>query len=208
MEDCSICKEVPSTPVKLEHSEKSQVKLEERTRRREGKLEDTKTQPKALSRISFTGIGRSFLPSSSPKAISGMMDSQGGKYFTNLLHEDSNFDDLIFMDSQDQMGQNLKQNTQVPAETTQFSPQMGSTTKRSRGGDFTIDEDNLIVSAWLNTSLDTVYGNEQKHKTYWSRVYEYFHKHKTSNHERDVNSLMHRWSTIQLGTNKFCGCFA
>ncbi|KAL7235980.1 hypothetical protein ACSBR1_019289 [Camellia fascicularis] len=85
---------------------------------------------------------------------------------------------------------------------------MESTTKRSRGGNFTIDEVNLILSTWFNTSLDAVYRNEQKHKTYWSRVYEYFHKHKTSNHERNVNSLMHRWSTIQLGTNKFCGCFA
>ncbi|KAL7206008.1 hypothetical protein ACSBR2_018841 [Camellia fascicularis] len=85
---------------------------------------------------------------------------------------------------------------------------MESTTKRSRGGNFTIDEVNLILSTWFNTSLDAVYRNEQKHKTYWSRVYEYFHKHKTSNHERNVNSLMHCWSTIQLGTNKFCGCFA
>ncbi|XP_028085546.1 uncharacterized protein LOC114286563 [Camellia sinensis] len=136
------------------------------------------------------------------------MDSQGGKYFTNLLYEDSNFHDLIFMDSQDQMGQNLKQNTQVPDETTQFSPQMESTAKRSHGGNFTIDEVNLILSTWFNTSLDAMYRNEQKHKTYWSRVYEYFHKHKTFNHECNVNSLMHRWSTIQLGTNKFCGCFA
>ena len=60
------------------------------------------------------------------------MDSQGGKYFTNLLH------DVIFMDSQDQMGLNLKQSTQVFAETTQFSPQMGSTTKRSCSGNFSL----------------------------------------------------------------------
>ncbi|KAL7221746.1 hypothetical protein ACSBR1_023651 [Camellia fascicularis] len=73
---------------------------------------------------------------------------------------------------------------------------------------FTIEEDNLNVLAWRNTSLDVVHGSAQKHKIYWSRVYEYSHKNKIFNSKRNVNSLMHRWSTIQLGTNKFCGCFS
>ncbi|CAL5362865.1 unnamed protein product [Camellia sinensis] len=69
-------------------------------------------------------------------------------------------------------------------------------------------EDNMVVSAWLNTSLDAVYRNEQKSKTFWRRVGEYFHEHKTFISERNNNSLMNRWSIIQLGTNKFCGYFA
>ena len=83
-----------------------------------------------------------------------------------------------------------------------------SNSKRARGGNFTIEEDLLIVSAWLNISLDAIQGNEQKHKAYWTRLWEYFHKYKNFASERSQVSLMNRWSTIQLVTNKFCGCYA
>ena len=63
------------------------------------------------------------------------------------------------------------------------------------------------MSAWLNTSLDAVQGNEQKHKTYWNRVWEYFSK-KTFTSTRNADSQMNRWSTIQLQTNKFFGILA
>ncbi|XP_057497426.1 uridine 5'-monophosphate synthase-like [Actinidia eriantha] len=53
-----------------------------------------------------------------------------------------------------------------------------------------------------------VQGNEQKHKTYWLRVWEYFHERKKVVSDRTQTSLMHRWSTIQIATNKFCGCYA
>ena len=50
---------------------------------------------------------------------------------------------------------------------TQQSPpevQMESITKKTQwGGNFIVEEDCLIVSAWLNISLDAVQGNEQKH---------------------------------------------
>ena len=63
---------------------------------------------------------------------------------------------------------------------TQQSPhevQMESITKKTQwGGNFGLEEDCLIVSAWLNTSLDAVQGIEEKHKTYWNRVWNYFHK--------------------------------
>ena len=29
-----------------------------------------------------------------------------------------------------------------------------------RGGNFSIEEDNLVVSSWLNTSLDAIIGSE------------------------------------------------
>ncbi|KAJ0041018.1 hypothetical protein Pint_28053 [Pistacia integerrima] len=76
--------------------------------------------------------------------------------------------------------------------------QLNLTLKDSRGGNFTVEEDLLIVSAWLNTSLDVVQGNEHKLKTYWARLWEYFHKYKNFESERTQVSLMNRWSTIQL----------
>ncbi|XP_031259110.1 glutathione S-transferase T2-like [Pistacia vera] len=93
-------------------------------------------------------------------------------------------------------------------EESHLSTPVESNSKRSRGGNFTAEENLLIVSAWLNTSLDVVQGNEQKHKTYWARLWEYFHKYKNFESERTQVSLMNRWSTIQLATNKFCGCYA
>ncbi|KAG5528353.1 hypothetical protein RHGRI_029129 [Rhododendron griersonianum] len=86
--------------------------------------------------------------------------------------------------------------------------QKGSTPKRAQcGGKFTIEEDKLLVSAYLNVSLDVVQGNDQKLKTYWRRVWDYFHEHMPLA-QRNENSLMNRWSIIQLSVNKFYGCFA
>ncbi|XP_028119805.1 uncharacterized protein LOC114317298 [Camellia sinensis] len=139
------------------------------------------------------------------------MDSQTptDAYFTNLLQWGSNLLGEFMIKSPNQMGQCSSQHGEVAGQESPLSPQIESTTKKSqRGGNFSIEEDNLLVSAWLNTSLDAIHENEQKHKTYWNRVWEYFHKYKTFTSERNQNSLMNRWSTIQLGTNKFCGFFA
>ena len=67
----------------------------------------------------------------------------------------------------------------------------------------------MIISAWLNISLDVVQGNEQKSKTHWQRVFKFFPEYKPKSCPiRSQNSLMNRWLAIQLATNKFCGCFA
>ncbi|XP_030949957.1 glutathione S-transferase T3-like [Quercus lobata] len=82
-----------------------------------------------------------------------------------------------------------------------------STTKRGqRGINFTIDEDIKLVSAWLNVSLDAVTSTDQKHTTFWERIWSTFHNDKKFNRTKD--SLNSRWSTIQRETNKFCGCLA
>ncbi|KAG6624740.1 hypothetical protein CIPAW_16G048900 [Carya illinoinensis] len=52
------------------------------------------------------------------------------------------------------------------------------TKKSQRGVSFTTEEDNLLVSAWLNISLDTIRGTDQKSTQMWERIYEYYHEHK------------------------------
>ena len=85
--------------------------------------------------------------------------------------------------------------------------QKKSTTKRGqRGINFTIDEDIKLVSAWLNVSLDVVTSTDQKHTTFWDRIWSTFHNDKKFNRTKD--SLNSQWSTIQRETNKFCGCLA
>ena len=56
--------------------------------------------------------------------------------------------------------------------------------------------------------MDPIVGNQQKRNTYWNNIYEYFEKESTSCISCSANSLMHRWSAIQVKTNKFCGCLA
>ena len=72
-----------------------------------------------------------------------------GAYFTNLMHD------------------GIHLNDEVIDQSSPISPQVDSTTKKQRGGNFTSEEDIMIISAWFDISLDAVQGNEQKYKTYW-----------------------------------------
>jgi hypothetical protein len=96
--------------------------------------------------------------------------------------------------------------TQPPHE--QPSPDDGPTTtkdkKRSRN--FSVDEDKLLVLAWLNVSQDPIKGVDQAHNTYWSRIHHCFHANKNFDSNRSQGSLMNRWSGIRHVVNVFCGC--
>lgn len=83
------------------------------------------------------------------------MDSQRDSYFTNLLHEGTNIDEQYMTKFPNQVGQNLNQPTHVSA-----------TKKTQREDNFIVEEDLLIVSAFLNISMNAVQENEQKYKAY------------------------------------------
>ncbi|XP_050236331.1 glutathione S-transferase T3-like [Mercurialis annua] len=110
--------------------------------------------------------------------------------------QQSNSDDISIFTNNSDFG------FSIPPETN------STNSKRQRSCNFTVEEDLHIVSSWLNISIDAIQGNEQKHRTYWTRLWEYFHKYRRFESERTHISLMNRWSTIQLATNKFCGCYA
>jgi hypothetical protein len=82
-----------------------------------------------------------------------------------------------------------------------------TTKKAQRSVNYSVEEDLVLVSAWLNVGLDPVKGNEQKSTEYWNRIWEYFHSNKTSDINRSPTSLNHRWTTIQAAVNKFCGYY-
>jgi hypothetical protein len=125
-------------------------------------------------------------------------------FFTNLLEESNMSIDFVMESGQLESPQGEVCTEQSPSEN-----QLGSITRKpTRGVKFTVEENLLLVSAWLNISMDLIVGNQQKRNTYWDNIYEYFEKEKTSCINRTANSLMHRWSTIQIKTNKFCGCLA
>ncbi|XP_008231294.1 PREDICTED: glutathione S-transferase T3-like [Prunus mume] len=91
----------------------------------------------------------------------------------------------------------------------QVTVPIGSTTKKQqRAKNFVVEDDMLLVSLWLNVNLNPVHGNEQMSSTYWNRIWEYLMAKKKFTFERTSNSLLHRWSRIQLPVNKFCGYMA
>uniref|UniRef100_A0A2N9EEQ3 No apical meristem-associated C-terminal domain-containing protein n=1 Tax=Fagus sylvatica TaxID=28930 RepID=A0A2N9EEQ3_FAGSY len=139
------------------------------------------------------------------------MDSQRQEdpFFIDLLQEGEQGFENGFMMATPHMNVDAHQSP-PPVENQPSSPvEIRSTTKKSqRGNNFTIEEDNMLVSAWLNNSLDAVLSNDQKYKQYWRRIWLYFHNNKQFESDRSETSLSSRWSMIQLCTNKFCGVLA
>ncbi|XP_056860223.1 glutathione S-transferase T2-like [Raphanus sativus] len=72
-------------------------------------------------------------------------------------------------------------------------------------------DDEVLISAWLNTSKDAIVGNDQKSGTFWNRVQEYY---ASSPHviagglKTKHNHCKQRWHKLNDWTNKFCGVFA
>ena len=84
----------------------------------------------------------------------------------------------------------------------------GSSIKGKRGSNFIVEEDKLLVAAWLNTSVDAINSNKQTQNTFRQKVWEYFMQYNTFGTTRTVISLLSRWGTISEKTNKFAGCMA
>ncbi|TVU45988.1 hypothetical protein EJB05_05498 [Eragrostis curvula] len=112
-------------------------------------------------------------------------------YFTSLLVND-------FEESHDDQS--------PPSDPTIHHVPVPAKSSQGRGHNFTEKEDILLVSAWLNVSMDAIHGVEQPQGKYWARIHEYFHQHKTFESNRTESSLMNRWSGLQHDVNVFCGC--
>ena len=76
--------------------------------------------------------------------------------------------------------------------------------KTPRGINFSLEKDKLLVAAWLNTSVDPVYGNEQHKTTFYGKVAKYFKDHKIDS-TRSISPLTSRWGVINREIVKFCG---
>ncbi|XP_034580952.2 uncharacterized protein [Setaria viridis] len=134
------------------------------------------------------------------QAANGNPFVNGNGYFSNMMMDETNLGDSHYYSNTcgDQQSQAIEVGPAAPSARPNH--------KRSKN--FSDHEDEVLVSAWLNVSLDPVVGKDQKGAKYWSRICDYFHEHKTCTSKRTINSLMHRWETIQKCVNKFCGCLA
>ncbi|OQU81152.1 hypothetical protein SORBI_3006G018701 [Sorghum bicolor] len=126
--------------------------------------------------------------------LSGTMDS--GAYFADLITKGHGL-----------AGQS--ENPPPPQEVVaQDEVQTIGKRNQRRTKNFTVEEDEQLVKAWLNVSLDRVKGVDQPHTTYWERIHAYFHVHKDFSSDRTQGSLMNRWSGIQHDVNLFAGCLS
>jgi hypothetical protein len=108
------------------------------------------------------------------------------------------------MDSQDenQSFTTLLQSGLQNYQKTPSQPKMKSTKKLN----FSIEEDILLVNAWIITSTDPIQGTDKKGSKFWDRICMNSHENKKGNTvERTVHSLSNRWSSIQKFTTNSVG---
>ncbi|WZZ83525.1 hypothetical protein YC2023_104097 [Brassica napus] len=72
-------------------------------------------------------------------------------------------------------------------------------------------DDEVLISAWLNTSKDAIVGNDQKLGKFWKRVGEYFtespHGQEDGERRGDL-TCKKRWHRINDQVTKFCGAYS
>ncbi|XP_037432940.1 glutathione S-transferase T3-like [Triticum dicoccoides] len=112
---------------------------------------------------------------------------------------------------------NFGVSTQVPdspvgeQESPMLPTQKTSTTvkgKSTKGKNWSIEEDDLLVAAWVHTNLDALIETDQTSNSYWGRIYDYYStRKKVSWPVRVQNALNCRWTTINEQVSKFCGYY-
>ena len=120
-------------------------------------------------------------------------------YFTSIMNGDIEIDSQLL---------GMSQNT--PMSVSDSPPQVENTssTEGKRSSNLSVEEDQLLMLARLNTSVDTINSNEQTQNTFCQKVWEYFTQYNISGTTRNVISLISHWGMISEKTNKFVGCMA
>jgi hypothetical protein len=108
----------------------------------------------------------------------------GNEYFSNMIRDDNIQGD--FDSNSNTCPDNQSQSRQVGP------PPPTSRPNHKRSKKISDQEDEVLVSAWLNISMDPIVGKGQKVGRYWSRIYKYFNEHKPCQSQCTINSLMRR----------------
>ncbi|XP_023885829.2 uncharacterized protein LOC111997930 [Quercus suber] len=142
--------------------------------------------------------------------FSNFMESHSNlPYFTGIMNGDIEIDSQ-FLGTAQNTPLSISDSPPPPQPQPQPQPQVenASSAKGKRGSNFSVEEDKLLVAAWLNSSVDAVSSNEQTSNTFRKKVWVYFQKYNTSGTTRTVVSLLSRWGAISERVNKFAGCMA
>ena len=115
------------------------------------------------------------------------------------LQYDGSLTDLLMNDT------NLYDDT-IQSNPTVLGPIQNEKLQRTKN--FFIEEDKLIVSAWLNTSKYSITGNEQQGGALWQRILQYLKLHGGNHEERSQSSIKSRWTDINAKCSKFVGFYS
>ncbi|XP_018479439.1 glutathione S-transferase T3-like [Raphanus sativus] len=91
------------------------------------------------------------------------------------------------------------------------SPPEVTAAERSQRTKWTPADDEVLISAWLNTSKDPIVGNSQKGGTFWDRVGAYYSgsPHAIENgDQRNHRHCKQRWHRLNDQVNKFCAAYS
>ena len=122
------------------------------------------------------------------------MDSKFPSSFTNFLMSKS--EDILSQPSD---------SNQLINDLTYSNLNVHTIKKSQRSKNLSLDEDYLLVSAWLNTSKDLITGVEQQTKHLWAWVHACFIENEGNLNNHSQISISSRWQEINREVDKFVG---
>ena len=79
------------------------------------------------------------------------------------------------------------------------------TTSTKKLPNFSIQEDQILVSCWINVSTDPVVAIGQRKDSFWKSIEKSYNRLRVSYPERSQKSLVNRWDYINKAVSKFAG---
>ena len=121
------------------------------------------------------------------------------------LQYDGSLTDLL-MNNTDLYNDTIQSNrTVLAAVQNKVVPRLR---KSQRTKNLSVEEDKLIVSAWLNMSKDAITENEQQGGALWQRILQYLELHGGNQEECSQSSIKSRWTDINAKCSKFVGFYS
>lgn len=78
-----------------------------------------------------------------------------------------------------------------------------NTPKRKKGESWSNDEEELLMSAWITISNDSVTGNGQQGKDFWRRITQYYNDFRKSFPSRTQTKVKGHWYQLLPSINEF-----
>uniref|UniRef100_A0A7N0U2X0 No apical meristem-associated C-terminal domain-containing protein n=1 Tax=Kalanchoe fedtschenkoi TaxID=63787 RepID=A0A7N0U2X0_KALFE len=79
--------------------------------------------------------------------------------------------------------------------------------KSSRSVKWTAEEEEMLISAWLTISNDSVIGNVQTRGSFWGRVTDYFNTYRKTKIEREESQIKPHYYFLMPQVNEFNGYY-
>ncbi|XP_013595064.1 PREDICTED: glutathione S-transferase T3-like [Brassica oleracea var. oleracea] len=135
----------------------------------------------------------------------GLLHSQQGSVFHENFPYESFHSSVNFGESQTFPAFSSQQSQDAPVETPVKTP-----AARVVRHKWNLAYNEVLISAWLNTSKDAIVANEQRSGAFWKRVAAYYASspHGKEDGVREHGCCEKRWHRINEDVNKFCAAYS